>query len=187
MKILLFGPECMGKGVIGELLARRLGVPFFDLDDQIGKKYGISMEEFEKTVPPGERDRKRGVMIRKLMRKNENLVLSVTPLTDPEYFKEKLYGPDVLSVELYDLPQNIYSRFGLPGDDRLDNGDFDIDEKLDILFQKTHILKDLIHYTTEQKSIPAIKIFDMEGDPPERVADRLLEKYFPGSEKTIKH
>jgi hypothetical protein len=187
MKILLFGPECMGKGVIGELLARRLGIPFFDLDDQIGKKYGISMEEFEKTVPPGERDRKRGVMIRKLMRKNENLVLSVTPLTDPEYFKEKLYGPDVLSVELHDQPQNIYSRFGLPGDDGQEDGDYDIEEKIIILSQKTRILEELINYTKEKEMLPVIKIFDMEGDPPERVADRLLEKYFPGSEKTIEH
>lgn len=186
MKILLFGPECMGKGVIGELLARRLGIPFFDLDDQIGKKYGISMEEFEKTVSPGERDRKRGVMIRKLMRKNENLVLSVTPLTDPEFFKEKLYGPDVLSLELFDLPQNIYSRFGVADEDGKDFEDYDIEERLDILSKRTHILEDLIHYTTEQKSIPVIKIFDMEGDPPERVVDRLLEKYFPDSEKTIK-
>lgn len=53
MKILLFGPECMGKGVIGELLARRLGIPFFDLDDQIGKKYGISMENSKRPCLPG--------------------------------------------------------------------------------------------------------------------------------------
>ena len=43
------------------------------------------------------------------------------------------------------------------------------------------------NYTKEKEMLPVIKIFDMEGDPPERVADRLLEKYFPGSEKTIEH
>ncbi len=186
MKILLFGPECMGKGVIGELLARRLGIPFFDLDDQIGKKYGISMEEFEKTVSPGERDRKRGVMIRKLMRKNENLVLSVTPLTDPEFFKEKLYGPDVLSVELYDLPENIFSRLGLTEKDRKGDSDFDILEEVEILSQRAHILGDLFNYEKEQERPPVLKIFDMEGDPPERVVERLLEKYCIKADETKK-
>lgn len=103
-----------------------------------------------------------------------------------EYFKEKLYGPDVLSLELFDLPQNIYSRFGVADEDGKDFEDYDIAERVDILSKRTHILEDMIHYTTEQKSIPVIKNFDMEGDPPERVVDRLLEKYFPDSEKTIK-
>jgi hypothetical protein len=38
--ILLAGPGGAGKTTIGRLVARRLGVPFFDLDEQFVARYG---------------------------------------------------------------------------------------------------------------------------------------------------
>ena len=38
MKILLFGVSCVGKSTVGEILAKKLGYKYFDLDDEV-KKY----------------------------------------------------------------------------------------------------------------------------------------------------
>lgn len=110
MKILLFGVSNVGKSTTGELLARKLGIAFYDLDDEIKKKYKITLEEFVHTGSLRERDRKRGMLIRKFLRKKEDLVLAVTPITYIEYFEEYLYAPGVLPVELFDSAENIFSR-----------------------------------------------------------------------------
>jgi len=40
MRCLLVGVSCVGKTTIGRLLARRLGCPFFDLDEEIERHFG---------------------------------------------------------------------------------------------------------------------------------------------------
>ena len=35
MKILLFGVSCVGKSTVGEILAKKLGYKYFDLDDEV--------------------------------------------------------------------------------------------------------------------------------------------------------
>ena len=55
MKILLVGVACVGKTTIGERLAERLDYPFFDLDEEVEKFYGTSIERLQKrwnTWPP---------------------------------------------------------------------------------------------------------------------------------------
>ena len=46
MKILLFGVSNVGKTTIGKLLAEKIKFSFYDLDDEIKKYYGITLEEF---------------------------------------------------------------------------------------------------------------------------------------------
>lgn len=49
MKILLFGVSNVGKTTIGKLLAEKLNFSFYDLDEEIKKYYGITLEEFAHT------------------------------------------------------------------------------------------------------------------------------------------
>ena len=49
MKILLFGVSNVGKTTIGKLLAEKIKFSFYDLDDEIKKYYGITLEEFVHT------------------------------------------------------------------------------------------------------------------------------------------
>lgn len=177
MKILLFGVSNVGKSTTGALLARRLGIPFYDLDDEIKKKYGVNMEDFVNKVPLRERDRKRGVLVRKFIRTKEDLVLAVTPMTYIEYIEEKLYTPGVLAVELYDSAENIFSR--LIFTDENDNyvRDDEYRDQNKAYFMR-EILGDLNYYGRIFDRILVMHAFDMEGDPPERVVERLLEKFF---------
>ena len=57
MTILLFGVSNVGKTTIGELLAHRLNFDFYDLDDEIKKKYNVTLEEFVSTGSLQERDK----------------------------------------------------------------------------------------------------------------------------------
>jgi len=45
-KILLFGVSNIGKSTVGEILAKRLGYTFYDLDDEVKKEYQMTIEEF---------------------------------------------------------------------------------------------------------------------------------------------
>ncbi|MCM1451451.1 MAG: shikimate kinase [Clostridium sp.] len=46
MPIFLIGFMCSGKTTLGQALAKRLSMPFFDLDDFIEAKSGVSISEF---------------------------------------------------------------------------------------------------------------------------------------------
>lgn len=66
MKILLFGVSNVGKTTIGKLLAEKIKFSFYDLDDEIKKYYGITLEEFVHTENLRWRDQKRGQIINKI-------------------------------------------------------------------------------------------------------------------------
>ena len=45
MKILLFGVSNVGKSTIGKQLAKKIGFRFYDLDNEIKTRLGITLEE----------------------------------------------------------------------------------------------------------------------------------------------
>jgi shikimate kinase len=47
MRVFLTGVSCIGKTTIGAKLAALLGYPFFDLDDEIERFFGISIERLQ--------------------------------------------------------------------------------------------------------------------------------------------
>ena len=49
MNLILFGISNVGKFVTGQLLATSLEFDFYDLDDEVKKFMGISLEEFVHT------------------------------------------------------------------------------------------------------------------------------------------
>lgn len=110
MTILLFGVSNVGKSTVGELMAHKLNFDFYDLDDEIKKKYNITLEEFVSTGSLQERDRKRCCLLRALAEKSGNKVIAVTPLSYAGAIVPIVSSPKVFSIELTDTPENIFAR-----------------------------------------------------------------------------
>ncbi len=83
---------------------------FFDLDDEIKKKYDITLEEFISTDTLQERDEKRCHLLRTLVKKFGNKVIAVTPLSYVDAIIPIISSPDVIFIELIDTPENIFER-----------------------------------------------------------------------------
>ncbi len=49
MHIFLTGVSCVDKSTLGKLLAERVDLPFFDLDDEIEKYFGATIERLQTT------------------------------------------------------------------------------------------------------------------------------------------
>jgi hypothetical protein len=47
LRVSLVGVSCVGTTTIGRILADRRGWPFFDLDDEIERHFGISIERLQ--------------------------------------------------------------------------------------------------------------------------------------------
>ena len=114
MKILLFGVSNVGKSTVGRLPAERLGFGFADLDEEIKKHLEMSLEEFVYTADLRWRDQKRGCIIKKVLKTEDDMVLAVTPISFAENFKTRIIGEDVLLIELY--YKRYPGRFGLVWD-----------------------------------------------------------------------
>lgn len=70
MKILLFGVSNVGKTTIGELLAERLDFKFYDLDEEVKMRFGMTLEEFVYTADLRWRDHQRGIIIKRGIRRD---------------------------------------------------------------------------------------------------------------------
>ncbi|MCF0105785.1 MAG: hypothetical protein HUJ53_03390 [Holdemanella sp.] len=95
---------------MGQILAEKLGVVYYNLDDEIKALYQITLEEFVHTGTLMERDRKRGKLIGQLIKKRENSVIAITPMSYPEYFNIHLKKDNVFAIEVFDHPQHIFDR-----------------------------------------------------------------------------
>ena len=176
MKILLFGVSNVGKSTVGKLLAERLGFDFVDLDEEIKKRMEISLEEFVNTANLRWRDQKRGSIIKKIVKLEENIVLAVTPISYAENFKTRIIADDILLIELYDTPENIFSR--LVFSDENDNIYSDDNYKNE---HKDHYIKeiqaDLDWYVMINDRIGIRYRLLVDNDPPEKVVDRIITEY----------
>lgn len=176
MKILLFGVSNVGKSTVGKLLAERLGFDFFDLDEEIKRCMEMSLEEFVNTENLRWRDQKRGSIIKKIVKLEEEIVLAVTPISYAENFKTRIIADDILLIELYDTPENIFSR--LVFSDENDNIYSDDNYKNE---HKDHYIKeiqaDLDWYGMINVRIGIRNRLLVDNDPPEKVVDRIITEY----------
>ena len=176
MKILLFGVSNVGKTTTGKLLAKKLGIPFFDLDEEVKKSLGMSLEEFTHTGDLRWRDQQRGKIIKRIIKSEENLVAAITPISYSENFKNRIIADDVLLIELYDTVENIFSR--LVFSDENDN------VYIDDAYKNAHknyymeeIQADLDWYGEVNARIGIKNRVFINNDSPEKVVDRIVEEY----------
>lgn len=116
MKLLIWGVSCVGKTTIGKEISKRLNYDFYDIDEELIKKYG-SIDEFQLQYPD-RYDRfniKKEIMLRIINNQN-NFIMAVSPIFSCAIVDEILRSPSK-SIELIDTPENIFKRMILDGDE----------------------------------------------------------------------
>lgn len=174
MTILLFGVSNVGKSTVGELLAHKLNFDFYDLDDEIKKKYRTSLEKFVSTGSLQERDKKRCRLLRTIVKRPENKVIAVTPLSYAGGIVPIINSSEVISIELTDTPENIFARLVFSDENDIIYQDDDYKNK-----HKDHYLKeiqeDLAWYGSVYQNI--LNKFFINGKTPTEVTDKIVQLY----------
>lgn len=176
MKILLFGVSNVGKTTTGGLLAKRLGFKFYDLDEEVKTCLGMTLEEFVHTSNLRWRDQKRGSIIKKLVRLDEDMVLAITPISYTDNFRTRITGDDILAIELYDTPENIISRLVFSDEnDTIYTDDHYKNEHRE--YYLIDIQSDLDWYGKVYEEIGITNRVFIDNASPEKVVDRIISEY----------
>ena len=174
MNILLFGVSNVGKTTTGQIMADILETEFYDVDEEIKKKYNTTLEEFVKTGTLEERDEKRGRVLRALLKKEANKVIAVTPMSYPEYFEKYTRRSDVIAIELRDTVENIFDRLVFSDENDVI---YTHDEYKNA--RKNHymreIAEDLIWYGGVYRNI--MNKYDINNEEPNIVAKALIRTF----------
>ena len=101
MKVVLLGYMGCGKSVVGDFLAKKLQVSFYDLDEEIEKIAQNSISELFKSKGEIYFRKKENEVLKSFLSKNEDYVMSLGGGT-PCYYNnhELLQQEDVLSIYL---------------------------------------------------------------------------------------
>lgn len=112
MVIMFFGVSCVGKTVVGERIAKKLGYTFFDLDEEVKSRFKTTIENFIDNNPcHHKRGKIKSDIIRCLIRENkDNIVIAVSPIFYSRYFNHFIEMDNVMCVELQDSAEHIFQR-----------------------------------------------------------------------------
>lgn len=176
MNIMLFGISNVGKTTIGRILADKLGCDFYDLDEEIRKKYEMTQQEFVDTYWWRDtRDKIRGEQIGEILKREGGKVIAVTPIYYSVCFSKYLKKGMALGIELQDTVENIFNRMIFTDEnDQVYEDSAEYREAHKKYYLK-EIKRDITFY---KKSFEKIgNTFQINNDPPEVAADRLIEQY----------
>jgi shikimate kinase len=111
MKIVLLGYMGCGKSVVGEFLAKKTQIPFYDLDNEIEKLTQSSISELFKNKGEIFFRKKENEVLKSYLDKKEDFVLSLGGGT-PCYFNnhELLQQDDVFSIYLKASTDTLVNR-----------------------------------------------------------------------------
>lgn len=174
MNILLFGVSNVGKSTVGETLAKRLGYVFFDLDELVKEKLGITLEDFISTGTLFERDQIRCRIILELISTGDNKVVAITPLSYMQDIVPLLSGKDVMAIELTDSAMQIFDRLVFSDENDIIYRDDEYKNK-HAEHYLSEIQEDLDWYGSVYKVLKFH--FDMNGRDPEETADALINTF----------
>lgn len=120
MKLLIWGVSCVGKTTIGKKLSEKLGYKFYDIDDEIIKRYG-SIDSFQEEFPIDDYrfDIKELIMIDIIDNNDENFIMAVSPIYSEDVI-DSILMTNTTSIEIIATPEAIYDRLVLDGDDALE-------------------------------------------------------------------
>ncbi len=174
MNILLFGVSNVGKSVTGEQLASRLNYDFYDLDEEVKKKLGITLEIFVSSGTLQERDFIRCDIIHTLVSLPSHKVIAVTPLSHIAPIQQLFLSKDVFMIELLDSAKNIFDRLVFSDEnDNIYRDDAYKNKHKDYYLRE--IQDDLAWYGSIFSDIQ--NKFDMDGRDPAHVAEALIQEY----------
>ena len=109
---MLFGVSNVGKTVTGAKLAEKLNYIFIDLDEEIKKRFQMTLEEFMRKNPyPYERSKVKGKILRDLIEEyKDDIVIAVSPIWYARNFNSLLDLERVIAIELQDSEEHIFER-----------------------------------------------------------------------------
>ena len=110
MKILIFGMGNIGKSTVGELLAKKIGYDFIDMDTKIKEKYGTMLGFQDEYNDQYERDELRAEMISSWIQENENVVIALSPIAYLDAYEDFFEDSDIICFDLTDRAENIFKR-----------------------------------------------------------------------------
>lgn len=112
MVIILFGISNVGKTVTGAKLSAKLNYSFFDLDEEIKKRFQMTLENFMKEIPyPYERYKIKGKILKDLLKEyKDNMVIAVSPIFYARFFNSLIDLEQVIAIEMQDSEEHIFGR-----------------------------------------------------------------------------
>ena len=128
MKLLIWGISNVGKTTIGKKLAQKINYKFYDIDDEIIKIYG-SIDLFQEEFPNDEDrfDIKELIMLNIIENGEKNFIMAVSPIFSKTVVEELLMT-NTESIEIIDIPEVIYDRLIIEGEDALEYKEYYIRE-----------------------------------------------------------
>lgn len=158
------------------MLAERSDIKFVDLDEEVKNHLKISLEEFVNTENLRWRDKKRGSIIKKIIKMEEDVVFAISPISYIENFKTSIISDDNLLIELYDTPENIFSRriFSDENDEIYTDDNYKNANK-DYYMKETQA--DLDWYGMVNAKIGIHNRVFVNNNSPEEVVDRIIMEY----------
>ena len=114
MLIFLTGVSCVGKSTLGKILADRLNCQFYDLDSEIEKYFGESIERLMSRHMTGHDFRyKIGVVVLKdilFNRSSSDSVIAMPPSGLKDAYSRTISKMNGVVVAIIDTPENILKR-----------------------------------------------------------------------------
>ena len=113
MRVSLVGVSCVGTTTIGRILADRRGWPFFDLDDEIERHFGLSIERLQARCLTGYSYRKEcAVVLERIATANPDCVIALPPsgLRDALLRVIRRVPCVTVTVAVHDTPESILER-----------------------------------------------------------------------------
>src|SRR5438105_4152711 len=111
LRVSLVGVSCVGTTTIGRILADRRGWPCFDLDDEIERHFGTSIERLQARFLTGYSYRKEcAVVLERIATANPDCVIALPPSGLRDAFLRVVRRVPGVTVAVHDTPENILER-----------------------------------------------------------------------------
>jgi shikimate kinase len=111
LRVSLVGVSCVGTTTIGRILADRRGCPFFDLDEEVERHFGLSIERLQARFLTGYSYRKEcAAVLERVATANPDCVIALPPSGLRDAFLRVVRRVPGVTVAVRDTPENILER-----------------------------------------------------------------------------
>jgi len=111
LPVSLVGVSCVGTTTIGRILADRRGWPFFDLDEEIERHFGLSIERLQARFLTSYDYRKDcATVLERIAATNPDCVIALPPSGLRDAFLRVVRRMPGVTVAVHDTPENILER-----------------------------------------------------------------------------
>jgi shikimate kinase len=111
LRVSLVGVSCVGTTTIGRILADRRGWPFFDLDEEIERHFGLSIGRLQARFLTGYSYRKEcAAVLERIATANPDCVIALPPSGLRDAFLRVVRRVPGVTVAVHDTPENILER-----------------------------------------------------------------------------